>query len=287
MPTEDDEHLIEVAGWLFGSAANQALARRKCSLSVVSKFGESRIGLQEHPSLSVTWADCFVRHLERIQRILDFPQAVRYDAAIGLDPTMITCGVEHLLAAPGGNPGYVYDTFSNTFEQIDNSGNGAYQGCLNPASVQDAPAIYATSVVSNTQNVASLNVIHICRAMLNVMVEDPLLMTLSAQIEDLERWLRSGRTSTMDKWRWMDHFLLHEMGHSPLLGNMNTVETEVYRWGPCVAAKDPANPGEWDLQSSQGRLDAELSFPCKDSLGIYSTAARFIAEGMQIAQDGQ
>lgn len=185
-----------------------------------------------------------IRHLERIQRILDFPQAVRYDAAIELDPTMITCGVEYLQAAPGGEPNYVYDPFSNTFEQIDNNGDGAYQGCLNPASVQSAPAIYSTRVVSNTQNVASLNVIHICMATLNVMVEDPLLMTLSAQIEDLERWLQQGHTSTMDSWRWMDHYLLHEMGHSPLLGNMNSVETEAYRWNPCVTAKDPANPGE-------------------------------------------
>lgn len=156
---------------------------------------------------------------------------------------MITCGVEHLQVAPGGDPNYVYDTFSNTFEQIDND-NGAYQGCLNPASVQNAPAIYSTSVVSTTQNLASLNVIHICMAMLNAMVYDPLLMTLSAQIGGLESWLQHGGTSTMDGWRWMDHYLLHEMGHSPLLGNMNAGETEAYRWNDCLLAKDPANPGE-------------------------------------------
>ena len=158
---------------------------------------------------------------------------------------MITCGVEHLQAAPEGEPDFVYDTFSNTFEHVDmNDGNGAYQGCLNPASVRNPPMIYATSVVSTTQNVASLNVIHICMVTLNVMVYDPLLMTLSAQIGDLERWLQHGSTSTMDNWRWMDHFLLHEMGHSPLLGNMNSFETEAYRWNDCVTAKDPANPGE-------------------------------------------
>lgn len=157
---------------------------------------------------------------------------------------MITCDVEHLQPAPGGDTDYVFGRFSNTFEEIDNDGNDAYQGCLNPASVQDAPAIYSTSVVSTTQNVASLNVIHICMAMLNAMVQDPRLMTLSAQIEDLERWLQHGHTSTMDSWRWMDHLLLHEMAHSHLLGNMNGVGTEVYEWNDCVTRKDPANPGE-------------------------------------------
>ena len=157
---------------------------------------------------------------------------------------MITCGVEHLVPAPGGDPNYVYDPFSNTFEEIDNDGNGAYQGCLNPASVQDAPAIYSTRVVSNTQDLASLNVIHICMVELNVTLEDPLLMTLSAQIEDLERWLQHGHTSTMDSWRWMDPDLLHEMGHGPLVGDTNDIDTEVYKWSNCVTAKDPRNPGE-------------------------------------------
>lgn len=189
---------------------------------------------------TVRSADSSICHLERIGILNDFPHAIRYDAAVGIDPTMITCGVEYLIL--GDDPSYVYDTFSNTFEDITNE---AYTGCLNPNIVLRAPALYATSVSSNTQNVQSLNVIHICKATLDVMVHDPSLMTISAQIEDLEKWLRGGRHSSMDSWRWLDHYLLHEMAHSPLLGTMNSDETgEAYRWDDCVTAKDPANPGE-------------------------------------------
>lgn len=44
-PTEDDEHLIEVAGWLFGSEANQALARRKYPFSVVPILRHFKFGI--------------------------------------------------------------------------------------------------------------------------------------------------------------------------------------------------------------------------------------------------
>lgn len=159
---------------------------------------------------------------------------------------MITCGVEYLQPSP--NPNYVYDPFSNTFEQITGSGagilDGAYQGCLDPAGTINPPSIYATSVVSPTSDVTSLNVIHVCTVMLNTMVHDPLLMTLSAQIQDLDNSIQAGGTSTMDNWRWMDHYLLHEIGHSPLVGCTADHETEVYKYKDCVEAKDPGNPGE-------------------------------------------
>lgn len=41
MPTEVDEDLIEVSGWLFGSEANQQLARRECALPLFQLLGDS------------------------------------------------------------------------------------------------------------------------------------------------------------------------------------------------------------------------------------------------------
>ena len=47
MPTEVDEDLIEVAGWLFIGEANQALARRKYSIPWFQLLGTSSLAFMD------------------------------------------------------------------------------------------------------------------------------------------------------------------------------------------------------------------------------------------------